>query len=76
MTLIPVVFAVVVLASDAWVYWDARARHDGGDPVRVSIGPLTVETPEAWFLGVLVLWVVFLPLYLTATHRNPFAHRA
>jgi hypothetical protein len=72
MTLIPIVFAVVVLATDAWVYWDARAHRDAGDPVEVAIGPLRVETPETWFLGVLVLWVVFFPLYLTATNRNPF----
>jgi hypothetical protein len=76
MTLIPIVFAVVVLASDAWVYGDARARRDAGDPVQVAIGPVRIETPEAWFLGVLVLWVIFLPLYLTATNRNPFARSA
>jgi hypothetical protein len=76
MTLVPIVAAVVVLASDAWVFTDARARRDAGDPVRVALGSWRVETPEAWFLGVLVLWVVFLPLYLTATGRNPFTRRA
>jgi hypothetical protein len=76
MTLVPVAFAVIVLASDAWVYVDARAHRDADDPVQVSLGRLRLETPEAWFLGVLVLWVVFLPLYLTATGHNPFTRRA
>ena len=39
----------------------------------VTIGSLRLENPEAWFLGCLLLWVVFVPLYLTATGRNPFA---
>jgi hypothetical protein len=76
MTLIPLLFAAIVLASDAWVYWDARTRRDAGDPVQVSLGPLRLETPEAWFLGVLVLWVIILPIYLTATDHNPFTRRA
>ena len=76
MTLVPVVLAAVVLASDAWVYTDARARRDAGDPVRVDCGRLSLQTPETWFLGVLVLWVVVMPLYLTATGHNPFTRRA
>jgi hypothetical protein len=43
-----------------------------GDPV--SVGSIHIEMPQAWFLGCLILWVVFFPLYLTATGRNPFAH--
>jgi len=76
MTLIPVVFAVVVLTSDAWVYWDARTQREAGYPVRAAVGQLRLETPEAWFLSVLVLWVVFFPFYLTATNRNPFVRGA
>jgi hypothetical protein len=72
----PIVVAVVILASDAWVYWDARAQRDAGYPVQVSIGSFRVETAEAWFLGCLVLWVIFFPLYLTATNRNPFTRGA
>ena len=53
MSALPVIFAVLVLASDAWVYTDARARAAAGDPARVAIGTLRVETPEAWFLACL-----------------------
>ena len=71
--LVTIAILVVVLSVDAWVYSDARKRQRSGRPVSVSIGSFSVETPEAWFLGCLVLWVIFVPLYLTATDRNPFA---
>ncbi|MEU8259298.1 hypothetical protein AB0C02_01555 [Micromonospora sp. NPDC048999] len=70
---VPIVVLVVVLALDAWVYTDARERMRRGSPVSVSIGSLRIETPQAWFLGCLVLWVVFFPLYLAASGWNPFA---
>jgi len=72
--LAPILVLLVVLALDAWVYSDARKRLRRGDPVSVSVGSVRVETPEAWFLGCLILWVVFFPLYLVASGRNPFAH--
>jgi hypothetical protein len=65
---------LAVLTTDAWVYSDARERLRRGNRVAVSVGSVRVETPEAWFLACLILWVVFLPLYLTATGRNPFRH--
>jgi hypothetical protein len=74
--LVPIAFALVVLGSDAWVYSDARERLRRGDRVSVAIGTLRIETPEAWFLGCLVLYVIFMPLYLTTTGRNPFARRS
>ena len=74
--LVPIAFVLFVLASDAWVYADARGRAHRGERVSVAIGTLRVETPEAWFLGCLVLYVIFMPLYLTATGRNPFARRS
>jgi hypothetical protein len=40
------------------------------------VGNLRVDTPEAWFLGCVALWVIFMPLYLTATGRNPFARQS
>jgi hypothetical protein len=70
--LVPVAVLIVALAVDVWVYTDARKRLAQGRPVSVSAGSLRMETPEGWFLGCLVLWVVFLPLYLTVTGRNPF----
>src|SRR6059058_2515649 len=65
--LLPILIMLVVLAVDAWVYADARKRLQEGDRVTISAGSLRVATPEAWFLGCLILWVVFFPLYLTAT---------
>jgi hypothetical protein len=64
---------LVALGSDFWVLSDARARVGRGERVSVDIGNLRISTPEAWFLGCVALWVVFLPLYLTASGRNPFA---
>ena len=72
--LIPTVAVLLVLGTDAWVYADARDRLRRGARVSVSVGSFQVDTPQAWFLGCLILWVVFFPLYLTATGRNPFAH--
>lgn len=66
----------VGLGSDVWVLGDARRRVRRGERVAVGVGGLRVESPEAWFLGCVVLWVVFMPLYLTASGRNnPFGRR-
>lgn len=73
--LVSILVLLVVLASDVWVYADARERLRRGDPVTVSLGRSRLAAPEAWFLGCLVIWVVFFPLYLTASGRNPFARR-
>ncbi|GGM26340.1 hypothetical protein GCM10011608_08810 [Micromonospora sonchi] len=70
--LLSILLLLVVLALDVWVYADAKKRLSHGERVSVSLGSFRVETPEAWFLGCLILWVVFFPLYLTATRRNPF----
>jgi hypothetical protein len=74
--LVPIAFVLFVLVSDAWVYVDAQQRTGRGERVSVAVGTLRIETPEAWFLGCLVLYVIFMPLYVTATGRNPFARRS
>ncbi|MFG1950957.1 hypothetical protein [Micromonospora sp. NPDC048830] len=74
--LVSILVLLVVLATDVWVYADAKGRVRRGNPAFVSLGSLRVETPGAWFLGCLIMWVVFFPLYLTATRRNPFGHRS
>lgn len=73
--LVSIAVLLAVLISDFWVLSDARDRERRGDPVSVAVGSMRIERPEAWFLGCVVLWVVFMPLYLTATGRNPFARR-
>ncbi|MGC9667383.1 hypothetical protein ACNTMW_12595 [Planosporangium sp. 12N6] len=64
--LAPLLFMLVIATIDAWVYLDAKARADRGRPVVFSAGSFEVGTPVAWLLGCLVLFVVFLPLYLTS----------
>jgi hypothetical protein len=59
-----VVGCLLVVASWVWIDADSRARED--EPVSVSIGHLTIETPAAWSLGCLILSVIFVPLYLIA----------
>ncbi|WP_146167799.1 hypothetical protein [Micromonospora sp. MH33] len=71
--LVSILLLLVALGTDVWVYTDARQRQRRGNRVSVSLGSFRVENPETWFLGCLILWVVFVPLYLTATGRNPFA---
>jgi cytochrome c oxidase assembly factor CtaG len=62
--LVPILVLLVVLATDIWVYTDAEAHDKRGTPVVVSIGSLVVDTPAAWFLGCLLLWILFFPLYI------------
>lgn len=62
----PLLVLLVVLASDAWVYADAKAHTERGTPVVFSAGTLVVDTPAAWFVGALLLWIVVFPLYLSA----------
>lgn len=66
----PVALAVVVIVLDGWVYVDARRRSNARRPVVASIGALVLETPIAWLLACLLLWVVFFPLYLVARSNS------
>jgi hypothetical protein len=43
----------------------AKARSDRGRPVIFTARAFNVDTLQAWFLCCLVLWVFFLPLYVT-----------
>lgn len=61
----PLLLLLAVLATDVWVYLDATAQGERGAPVVVSLGTFRVDTPTAWFVCCLVLWIVFFPLYLT-----------
>lgn len=54
-----------VLATDVWVYGDARAQDERGTPVVFSAGTFDIDTPAAWFFGCLLLWIVFFPLYVS-----------
>lgn len=67
--LAPVAFLLGVLATDAWVYLDAGRQSDAGDPVVLTIGRFRIETPEAWLLACLAVWIIAFPLYLTGRRR-------
>jgi hypothetical protein len=64
--LAPVVVLLVILLTDVWVYTDARAHLVRGEPVVVSIGSFSLESPAVWAVVCLVLWIVAFPLYVVA----------
>ena len=51
------------------MYKDAGERRDSGRTVVVTIGSITIDTPEAWLAGCVVLSVVCIPLYFVARER-------
>jgi hypothetical protein len=67
--LAPVILLLVILTVDVWVYKDAREHRDSGRTVVVTIGSITIDTPEAWLAGWVVFSLVFIPLYLVARER-------
>lgn len=64
--LIPVLVVLVLLAIDLWVYTDAKRCAAEGTPVVLRMGAVVVDTPTAWFIGCLVLWIIFFPLYIAS----------
>ena len=66
----PILVLLLVVATDLWVYADAKAHRERGTPVVFSAGSLKVDTPAAWFVGCLLLWIVFFPLYTTRRGRG------
>jgi hypothetical protein len=62
----PILLLLAVLASDAWVFVDAKARLDRGSPVAMTVGSFRIDAPFGWFLGCLVLWLLFFPMYLVS----------
>ncbi len=67
---LPVVVLLVVLATDLWVYTDARTRSERSSPVALSIGVFELNTPIVWFLACLILWIVFFPAYLVTRNQT------
>lgn len=63
------VILLVVLATDAWIYVDAKRQRDLGEPVVLVIGRMRIATPEAWLVACIVLWAVAVPLYVTGRRR-------
>jgi hypothetical protein len=68
-TLLPFIFLLVILLTDWWVYRDAKAQTERGSPVYVAFDAFRVDTPVAWFVVCLFLWIIFFPIYLAARGR-------
>ena len=68
--LVPLVAIVAVLLVDYWVFTDATQHAKAGRPVVFRAGALAIDTPVTWAIGCLLLWIVFLPLYLTTRSQN------
>jgi hypothetical protein len=66
---VPVVVIVFALATDLWIYADAKAQDDRGTPVVLSWGGFRLDTPVGWLAACLIVWIVFVPLYLVG-RRN------
>jgi len=64
--LLPILVLLALLAVDRWVYVDAKAHTERGTPVVFSSGTFKVDTPAAWFVGCLLLWILFFPLYMAS----------
>lgn len=61
-----VALALLVVASDLWVFIDARRWSRAGTPVVLQAGSLRLASPQTWFVACLVLWVFFFPTYVAA----------
>jgi len=61
-----IVIAMMVVAIGLWVYADATRHEQRGDPVVFKVGSFVLDTPAAWCVGCLLLFVVFVPLYVTS----------
>jgi hypothetical protein len=68
-SMLPLLMLFVLLATDLWVYLDAKVQAQRGTPVVFTIGSFEVHTPTQWFIGCLLLWIVAFPLYITGRSR-------
>lgn len=59
--LVPILILLALFSVVRWVYLDAKAHAERGTPVIFSSGTFKLDTPAAWALGYLILWVVFFP---------------
>ena len=63
---VPLLVLAVGVAVDLWVYSDAKRQAEVGRAVIFQAGAFVLDSPAAWAMGCLILWVVFFPLYLAS----------
>jgi hypothetical protein len=68
--LAPLLILVAVVASDIWVYLDASRLNEDGDPVVLRLWTFRIQSPQAWFIFCLALWIIAFPLYLTGRRQR------
>jgi len=61
-----IVIALFVVALGLWVYADATRHEQRGNPVVFKAGSFVLDTPAAWCVGCLLVFVVFVPLYVVS----------
>jgi hypothetical protein len=67
--MVPLLYLLLVLATDVWVYADAQAQYRRGTPVLLTLGAFSVDPPAAWVVCCLLFWIVFVPRYVVARGR-------
>jgi hypothetical protein len=68
--LLPIVLVMGLATSDLWVYLDDKKQCEQGSPVVFATRSFRVETPVAWLVGCLLLWLAFFPIYLVARRHE------
>lgn len=66
----PLIVGALVLCTSCWVLWDAAAVGSR-KPGQHILG----TAPAAWFIGCLLLWIVFFPYYLVKREQFLRHHR-
>ena len=62
----PLVVVGVILLADVWVFVDARRWAEQGSPVRFQFGSFAIETPQAWAIACVLVFILFMPIYAVA----------
>ena len=62
--LVSAVILILLGAVAAWVYRDAKAQAQSGNPVVYSMESFELRTPAGWSVCCLLLVELFFPLYL------------
>jgi hypothetical protein len=59
-----------VVACDIWVYVDVTSLEARGRPVVARLGTVEIADPEMRLILVIIVWVIFFPLYMVARRAS------